>query len=205
MYKKVLFAILVAFVLWTLMFSPWTSPCLNFWWAMAASALVLTSLVAFFARDTFLLIKFDLKNILLGVGIAAALWGVFWLGDFLSSLILPFARDQVNSIYAMKEGQSPWMLSALLLLLIGPAEEIFWRGFVQRKLSERWSATKGFLVTTLIYALVHLVSLNFMLIMSALVCGLIWGGLYRLIPHRFAAIVLSHALWDAAVFIWWPI
>ena len=205
MYKKVLFAILVAFVLWTLMFSPWTSPCLNFWWAMAASALVLTSLVAFFARDTFLLIKFDLKNILLGVGIAAALWGVFWLGDFLSSLILPFARDQVNSIYAMKEGQSPWMLSALLLLLIGPAEEIFWRGFVQRKLSERWSATKGFVVTTLIYALVHLASLNFMLIMSALVCGLIWGGLYRLIPHRFAAIVLSHALWDAAVFIWWPI
>jgi membrane protease YdiL (CAAX protease family) len=172
---------------------------------MAASALVLTSLVAFFARDTFLLIKFDLKNILLGVGIAAALWGVFWLGDFLSSLILPFARDQVNSIYAMKEGQSPWMLSALLLLLIGPAEEIFWRGFVQRKLSERWSATKSFLVTTLIYALVHLASLNFMLIMSALVCGLIWGGLYRLIPHRFAAIVLSHALWDAAVFIWWPI
>ena len=63
----------------------------------------------------------------------------------------------------------------------------------------------GFVVTTLIYALVHAGSLNFMLIMAALVAGAAWGLLYRLFPKNFAAIIISHALWDVAVFIWFPI
>ena len=93
----------------------------------------------------------------------------------------------------------------LMLFLIGPAEEIYWRGYVQRKLSEKWNPNKGFIVTTLIYALVHAGSMNFMLTMAALVAGLAWGLLYRLFPKYFGAIILSHALWDVAVFIWFPI
>lgn len=101
----------------------------------------------------------------------------------------------------MKEGESPWLLAALLLLLIGPAEEIFWRGYVQRTLSKRWNPNAGFVVATLIYALVHAGSCNFMLVMAALVVGAAWGALYRFFPNRFAAIILSHAVWDVAVFI----
>ena len=81
----------------------------------------------------------------------------------------------------------------------------FWRGFVQRCLSVRWGADAAFVVTTLVYALVHLPSMNFMLIMAALTCGICWGGLYRLFPKHLPAIVLSHALWDAAAFVWFPI
>ena len=116
-----------------------------------------------------------------------------------------FARPQVDSIYGMKEGESPWLLAALLLLLIGPAEEIFWRGYVQRTLSKRWNPNAGFVVATLIYALVHAGSCNFMLVMAALVVGAAWGALYRFFPNRFAAIILSHAVWDVAVFIFFPI
>ena len=61
------------------------------------------------------------------------------------------------------------------------------------------------LVGVMIYTLVHFFSFNFMLIMAALVCGAVWGGLYWLFPNRLPAIILSHALWDAAVFIWFPI
>lgn len=145
------------------------------------------------------------EDILLGAVIAAVLWGVFWLGDKMSQLLFDFARPEVNQIYGMKEGINPWLLSSLLLLLIGPAEEIFWRRYVQESLSQRFNADIGFVVTTAIYALVHIGSLNFMLTMAALVCGVTWGGLYRLYPRRFAAILLSHALWDAAVFVWFPI
>ena len=67
----------------------------------------------------------------------------------------------------MKEGESPWLLAALMLVLIGPAEEIFWRGYVQNALSKRWSPNVGFIVTTLVYALVHIWSFNFMLVMAA--------------------------------------
>ena len=145
------------------------------------------------------------KEIFLGIGIAVALWGVFWVGDKLSQLMFDFARPQVDTIYGMKEGESPWLLTVLMLFLIGPAEEIFWRGYVQQKLSDKWNGNIGFVVTTLIYAIVHAGSFNFMLTMAALVAGAAWGLLYRLFPKHFAAIIISHALWDVAVFIWFPI
>jgi membrane protease YdiL (CAAX protease family) len=146
-----------------------------------------------------------LKDILLGAAIAMALWCVFWVGDKASTWLFDFARPQVNLIYGMKEGESPWLLSCLLLFLIGPAEEIFWRGYVQEKLSRRYSPNMGFILTTACYTLVHVASFNFMLVMASMVCGVAWGLLYRLFPNRFLAIILSHALWDAAVFVWFPI
>ena len=137
--------------------------------------------------------------------IAVVLWGVFYVGDKASQWLFDFARPQVDLIYGMKEGNAPWLIALLLLFIIGPAEELFWRGYVQRTLSSRWSPTAGFLVTTLIYTAIHIPSGNFMLIMAAMVCGIIWGGLYRLFPQHFTAIVLSHALWDVAAFVWFPI
>ena len=147
----------------------------------------------------------NLANILWGIAIAVALWGLFWVGDKLSQLMFDFARPQVDTIYGMKEGESQWLLTALMIFLIGPAEEIFWRGYVQENLSRKWNANKGFIVTTLIYALVHAGSLNFMLTMAALVAGAVWGALYRFFPKYCAARIISHALWDVAVFIWFPI
>ena len=205
MMRRLSFTIVLAAVLWTVMFSPWTAPHVNFWWMMTGSAFTLSLLASLFAPGWWKRIRITPKELFLGVAIAVALWGVFWIGDKLSQMMFDFARPQVNTIYGMKEGESPWLLTVLMLFLIGPAEEIFWRGYVQQKLSDRWNANKGFVVTTLIYALVHAGSLNFMLTMAALVAGAAWGLLYRYYPQRFTAIIISHALWDVAVFIWFPI
>jgi membrane protease YdiL (CAAX protease family) len=203
--KRLIFAILIAFVLWTVMFVPFSAQHLNFWVAMSVSATILIS-IATVARPSWPRdLKWSLSNIALGVAIAVVLWGVFWVGDKVSQLIFDFARPQVDSIYAMKDGSSASLIAIALLLLIGPAEEIFWRGYVQRTLSQRWGANIGFVIATAIYTLVHIGSLNFMLIMSAMVCGIAWGLLYRLMPNRFTAIMLSHSLWDVAVFVLFPI
>ena len=203
--KRLLFTIVLAAVLWSVMFCPWTAPHVNFWLMMTASACTLSILSSIFNPGWWRTLRFSPSNIILGVLIAVALWGVFWIGDKLSQLMFDFARPQVDTIYNMKDGFSPWLLTALMLLLIGPAEEIFWRGYVQKNLSAHWNANIGFVVTTLIYALVHAGSFNFMLIMAALVAGAAWGWLYRMFPERFMAIIISHALWDVAVFIWFPI
>lgn len=203
--KRLLFTIILATVLWTVMFSPWTAHYVNFWWMMTASACVLSLCATIFAPGWWKHVRLTPSNIFWGVVIAVALWGVFWVGDKLSQLMFDFARPQVDTIYGMKEGESPWLLTVLMLFLIGPAEEIFWRGYVQHNLSLRWNPNLGFVVTTLVYALVHAGSMNFMLTMAALVAGAAWGLLYRLFPERFAAIIISHALWDVAVFIWFPI
>ena len=150
-------------------------------------------------------VHIDIPNILIGVALAAALWGVFWLGEYLSTAWFDFARPQVDSIYGMKEGENPWVLTLLMLLIIGPAEEIFWRGCIQNRLSARWNPNVGFILTTLVYGLVHVSKFNFMLIMAAMVAGFVWGLAYRFFPEKIGAIIISHALWDCAVFIWFPI
>ncbi len=204
-------AVGIAALLWFVMFSPWTAPLLNFWWSMTASACVLITMSLTGNKNTLrsLFPSLSLRGlgyeIVLGIVIAVVLWGVFWVGDKASQWMFDFARPQVDLIYGMKEGNAPWLIALLLLFIIGPAEELFWRGYVQRTLSVRWSPTVGFVVTTLIYTAVHIPSGNFMLIMAAMVCGILWGGLYRLVPQHFLAIVLSHALWDAAAFVWFPL
>jgi len=189
---------------------------------MTASALILTALAWLFGglRWPRMSVRDRCLTAVLGAGIAALLWCVFWVGDKMSQWMFDFARPQVDLIYGMKTGKAPWVLSLLLLFVIGPAEEIFWRGYIQQSLvnklrrryrhcalavANRKAKNWAFIITTAAYTLVHLPSGNFMLIMAALVCGIAWGGLYRLMPKQLPAIVISHALWDAAAFIWMPI
>ena len=203
--KKPAVGICLAAVLWTIMFSPWTSPHVNFWVMMTCSGATLTLYSTWAAPGWWKDIRLDFSNIALGLVIAAALWGVFWLGEFFSTILFDFARPQVDMIYGMKEGENPVVLTLLMLFIIGPAEEIFWRGYIQKQLSLKWNPNIGFIVTTLVYSLVHISKMNFMLIMAAAVAGFIWGLLYRLYPEKLGAILISHAMWDCAVFIWFPI
>ncbi len=218
--RRLAVAIVIAFLLWFVMFSQWTAPHLNFWWAMTFSACVLIAL----SRSKINNLPSLLERLRVGdlwsgmragerllsplfeaIIIASLLYLLFWVGDKLSQELFTFARPQVDSIYQMKDGTPSWLIALLLLFIIGPAEELFWRGYVQRTLTQRWTANTGFVVTTLIYTAVHLPSMNFMLIMAAFTCGFCWGLLYRLFPQHFPAIVLSHALWDAAAFVWFPL
>jgi len=219
---RIFASLFVAAALWFLMFSPWTAPHINFWLAMSVSAVILTLLALLFGglRWPRMSVRDWCLTAVLGAGIAALLWCVFWVGDKMSQWMFDFARPQVDLIYGMKTGKAPWVLSLLLLFVIGPAEEIFWRGYIQQSLvnklrrryrhcalavANRKAKNWAFIITTAAYTLVHLPSGNFMLIMAALVCGIAWGGLYRLMPKQLPAIVISHALWDAAAFIWMPI
>ena len=203
--KKPLIGFFIAAVLWTVMFSPWTAPYVNFWVMMTFSGMTLTLYSTWASPGWWKDVRLDIDNVVMGVVLAAALWGVFWLGEFFSTMLFDLARPQVDMIYVMKEGDNPWVLTALMLFIIGPAEEIFWRAYLQKNLSARWSPNIGFVVTTILYSIVHLSKFNFMLIMAAMVAGFVWGLAYRLFPEKLGAIILSHALWDCAVFIWFPI
>ncbi|MBR1469221.1 MAG: CPBP family intramembrane metalloprotease [Prevotella sp.] len=195
----------VAAVMFFVMFSPWTSPHVNFWYTMTATALVLTSLSLYFCRETLGELRFSWRSVVGGLLLAFLLWCVFWLGDKISSWMFGFARPQVDMIYGMKSGTSPTVIALLLLFVIGPGEELFWRAFLQRRLMEKWGANAGFVAATACYTLVHVWSFNFMLIMAALVAGVCWGFLYRLSPRLLPALVVSHAVWDACAFVFFPI
>ena len=234
--RRLAAAVATAALLWFLMFSPWTGGRLNFWLAMSASAVILTALALRFAprhpdpakpscqpakpscqpakpsschSEPAKQVKESALQFLAGTALAFALWGIFWIGDKAAAWMFGFARPEVDAVYAMKEGSPAWMIALLLLVLIGPAEEFFWRGYVQRTLGRllpgRRAADAAFLLTTAVYALVHIWSFNFMLVMAALVAGAVWGLIYRLRPQLLPALILSHALWDALVFVLIPI
>lgn len=198
-------SIAAAAVLWFFMFSPWTSGITGFWASMSCAAVILTCLSLYFCRGILKTAVPSWKDLFIGILTAVLLWGVFWTGDKISSAIFGFARPQVDMIYSIKGETSPVLVSILLLLLIGPAEELFWRGYVQKTISGLRSRNTGFVLTALIYSAVHLPSMNFMLVMAAMTAGTVWGFIYRLYPERLPAIIISHALWDAAVFVWFPI
>lgn len=203
--KQFVIAIVTAFVLWFLMFSPITACKVNFWVMMTLSALSLIVLSLCFGRSLIVgNLRFSWKDIGIGVGSAAVLWGVFWLGNFLSVRMFDFAQGEVADVYAMKTGENQLIIGMLLLFVIGPAEEIFWHGLVQSELTEKIASLWVIVVTTLIYSLVHLPSFNFMLIMAALVCGLFWSTIYYY-NRNLLTVIISHALWDVAVFVLFPI
>ena len=209
--RNLLLAVATAALLWFYMFSPWTHGRPNFWIVMSCSAVILTSLGLAFTPDRQELSRIErpILQILGGIALAFFLWGIFWIGDKASSWIFDFARTEVDAVYSMKHGLPTWTIGLLLLFLIGPAEELFWRGYVQRTLSRtlggRHPEDFAFLLTAVVYALVHIWSFNFMLVMAALVAGLVWGFIYRLCPKALPALIISHALWDVLVFVILPI
>ena len=209
--RRVGAAVLLAAAFWFYMFSPWTQGRPNFWLVMSFAAVALSSLCLAFTPDRKALFRVEkpLLQICLGIIIALALWGIFWIGDKLSALLFDFARAEVDSVYAMKTGLPQWGIALLLVFLIGPAEELFWRGYVQRTLAaalpSKRAADLALVITVVIYSLVHIWSFNFMLVMAAMVAGAVWGLIYRLKPEFLPALVISHALWDALVFVIIPI
>lgn len=187
------------------LFSPWTKSTVPFWLMMSMMAGLLAGFPLFLERKNLEeSYRFKPLYILIGLLAAVGLYGVFWIGHFISTHILPFAESQVDSIYQIRSEQNLWIISLLLLLLIGPAEEIFWRGFVQKRLSKKFGLLAGFVIAATIYTLVHIWSFNLMLIGAAAVCGGFWGLLYMATGNLWPCII-SHAVWDVIILVIFPI
>jgi len=203
--KKVIIGFFIAAVFWFMMFSPWTKDAVNFWYAMLAATTTLTFYSLYFGKkDLRTVYNFTSSYILIGLVSAVVLYLVFYAGNFFSHLLFDFSKQQINNIYSTKEQADKIFIGLALLLWIGPAEEIFWRGFAQHKLMKKFGDMKGFIITTIIYAFVHIWAFNFMLFMAALICGIFWGWMY----YRYKSVIpgiISHAVWDAAIFIVIPI
>lgn len=202
--KHATLGVTLAAALWLVMFSPWTSPYINFWLTMSASAVILTTYALLRGGIPFEGKPVPAKALGGGLLIAVALWGVFWIGNQVSQIIFPFASTQINTIYAMKGDASPFIVALLLLFVIGPAEELFWRGYIQKTFSLKYGRWGGFLAAWGCYTLIHVWSGNIMLLLAAATCGFFWGMLYLFFPKRLDAILVSHALWDAAAFVIFP-
>jgi hypothetical protein len=174
-----------------------------FWIKISASASILAGLsfaLQPFEKDLF---KLNAKLVLAGILSAIFLYGIFWLGKAVSTLILPFAGEQIGGIYGKGAGTSTGVISLLLFFITGPAEEIYWRGYLQKNLMARHGNLRGWLLATAIYAGVHIWSFNFMLVGAAAVAGAFWGAMYWRF-NNLSSVIISHSIWSTVIFAFLP-
>src|SRR4030095_4642313 len=181
----------------------------NFWLEMTIAATILAALGLYFNHRAgeainYRLYYFEPKHILIGIISAAILYVIFFSGDIVSKMILPFADRQVIGVYGNKSLLDPTIIGLLLFFLIGPAEGVFWRGVVQDTLQEKLGDNKGWLIASLIYGAVHIFAMNFMLFMAALLWRFFLGGIFQRYKSLWPGII-SHALWDVAIFVLLPV
>jgi membrane protease YdiL (CAAX protease family) len=182
--------------------------CFDFWWWMSASLIVLITAGIMADQEYCPALMRDIKEniawkIVAGLGAACLLFAAFFIGNIMSRHMFSFAGSDINAIYGFKGAAAPVRIVPLMTLVIGPGEELFWRGFLQRRFAMHSNGLTGFMLTTVLYAGVHAASGNIMLVLAALVCCVLWGFLY----YRFQSMlvnIVSHTIWDIAVFIIFP-
>ena len=181
---------------------------LDFWTWLAANIVIVVALGFVLDRGYARRLAEDLRSdvfqkILIGLASAAALYAVFAVGRIVALRIFPFAAAGIGSVYALKEGTSILRIGLLIGLVIGPGEELFWRGFFQERVGATTKAGIGFVLTALLYTAVHLASGNIILVVAAGVCAVFWGWLYLSFRSPLMNII-SHTVWDLLVFVLLP-
>lgn len=192
-------SLVVAAVLWILVFP--VQP-INFWIMLSSSTLVLLLISLLINRERSRP-RVNLRMISYGVLGAILLYGLFYFG-FQATKSISMLSEGVSRVYELRSSAPSALIGLMLIFPIGPGEEMYWRGLIQRRFAERLGSNIGLLAATGAYGLVHLPTLNAPLIATALIGGLVWGYLYKTTGSLVPA-VISHVLWDLLIFVVAPL
>jgi membrane protease YdiL (CAAX protease family) len=169
---------------------------------MTATGAVLGGL-ALVANPRLRLTRLGPREAALGLASAAALYGTFKLGDRFARRFVPGGDAQIRDIYSLRELAPHGETAARLVTIIGPAEELFWRGLVQEALMRRYGRWTGAAMAAVAYSAIHLTTGNFTLIGAAGIAGTHWCVLYAAgVP--IGALIVSHCAWDVWIFLLQP-
>lgn len=177
-------------------------PRRRFWQRMTGTGLLLGS-YALAVSPAARQVRIGPREVLAGAASAAVMYATFQAGDRFARRMVPGGEAQIRDIYALRGLRPRGEIAARLVGVIGPAEELFWRGTVQAALMRwigRWPGAAG---GAMAYAGVHAVTGNFTLFGAAGVAGAHWAALYAAgVP--LGALIVSHALWDVWIFLLQP-
>jgi uncharacterized protein len=177
-------------------------PRSKFWNRMTATGLALGSL-ALVASPNARKVRIGPREVATGLASAAVLYATFKIGDRFARKFVPGGDAQIRDIYTLRNLAPPAETAARLVTIIGPAEEIFWRGLVQEALMRRYGRWMGAALAAVAYSGVHVTANNFTLMGAAGVAGAHWCALYAAgVP--LGALIVSHSLWDVWIFLVQP-
>lgn len=172
-----------------------------FWYIFTATMLVLISysIIHEDVEDN----TSTLSYLTLGVASGAGLFGLFWFGSFLIDVLNLPITNQISRLYSRFSPDLFWHY-IVLVIIIAPGEEIFWRGFIQKRLSQYFGMKLTIGLSVLLYASVHLYSGEFVLILAAIIAGLAWSFLYAW-KRSMPLVIVSHIVFDLLLFVFIPL
>jgi membrane protease YdiL (CAAX protease family) len=208
--RALAFPISLALLFWFLLFSPWTDLSVMiheeyFWFGMTAATMTLGIWTLVRQRHKFTrLFAFEMRFVMWGLLHAVFLYGLSRLGVYLLTEIFSGVGPQLESIYATRFQLDPAIIAVLLVLIIAPFEEIFWRGLILEELQTVLPSRYALWIAIGLYSIVHIWAMNPMLLLAAFVLGAHWSLLY----WKFKSLVpglISHAVWDVLIFVVFPV
>lgn len=190
-------SLLVPFILWPIVFR---QLFIDFWPGLAIATAIL--LIISLTINRGLQLRTELRWIALGAASGILLYAFFYAGFQLTRGISAFSGG-VNSVYALKTNRSLTVIALLLIFPIGPGEEIYWRGLIQKSLNGALDPSSAWILQAIPYTLIHLFTLNPPLLITAFLGGLAWGYLYKL-TGSVTPSLLSHIIFDLLIFVVLP-
>lgn len=196
--RKISYELLTLPLPFALWFITFIYPPFTFWPTLALSTAILFAVsVPRFRNITF---NPTLRGFLIGAASGVLLYAFFWFGAQIANSI-PGFQAQVSAVYAFQGNFPITLIATLLLFPIGPSEAIYWQGLILRHLNQKLKPWKALLLTSFLYMMIHLPTLNPSLLFVSLVVGLIWGLLYTKLGSNLFPILVSHVVFDEFAFV----
>ncbi|RHW31412.1 CPBP family intramembrane metalloprotease [Neobacillus notoginsengisoli] len=172
-----------------------------FWYIFPASLLVLTiwAIMQEEVDDRVPFVKYMTAGIVSGF----ILFGLFYFGKYMINLFNLPLTGSIAKLYRWFSPKEFWQYIALVLIAV-PGEELFWRGFVQKRILRHTAVLPSVLISSAMYASVHIYSSQPILVFAALVSGVVWGLLYAW-KRSLPLVIVSHLIFDLMIFIISPL
>ena len=194
---RIYVGIVLAFVLWYFVFL--TDFLVSFWFRVTLAAIILAT-YAYSSDEKKAQVKTPTaKEIVLGIASGILLYALFFIGYH---VFKPFVEAGALNVYEIRN-EVALLFPACFLLITSFCEEYFWRGYIQSNL-ETSLDNLGVLVTALLYAAIHIPTLNMPLVFAALIAGLAWGIIYKYTDSIWM-VTFSHIIWTELIFIFLPL
>lgn len=172
-----------------------------FWYFYTATMLFLISISIVFEKVENQSNKYT--NLLLGIGSGVLLYAIFYLGSFIVPLLSSSYVKQIANLYKLFTIDATWHYLVLLFIII-PGEEIFWRGFVLKRLLSFYKPVTAILTAAIINGLAYYFTGYPILMIAGLVSGLLWGVLYWW-KQSLPLVIISHLAFDILLLILLPL
>lgn len=117
--------------------------------------------------------------------------------------LFPVVAVAVEDVYARDREVPPGVVWAVTMLIVVPAEELFWRGLGLPELQRAAGTIAGALLVWLAAVGVAAAWASLPFLAAAVVGGAVWTGLGAW-SGGVVAPIASHAVWTAAMIAWRP-